>query len=301
MVFSLMLHPKWFQLFHLKKTDRTWTHAREIDQSRWNQFNASYPSSHDGKRKGKRKKKKNQTLSPHLRRPPEPVVQEAAASGITTAGRRRSGSPCCRRRDGGGEQEEDERPPWQSVRAHGDHLRLASELAGSLLVVSLTKLLYGGELLLLVILTRPYIGLWWWLYLNRIFLLRLFPIFPFAKSAHFFMGKAIFSPHFVTSTVISLVGPNASYSSEYFLLKNKLLRCNVCTTRMTLYDSICTLNSCCFNSSACSFCLWCSLCDVWWRHQLCFLFLGLSLYILVRAEYGGNQPPWMACPLKLKS
>lgn len=174
----------------------------------------------------KEKEKKNQTLSPHLRRPPEPVVQEAAASGITTAGRRRSGSPCCRRRDGGGEQEEDERPPWQSVRAHGDHLRLASELAGSLLVVSLTKLrtclaavagaklLYGGELLLLVILTPLYWPLVM-LYLNRIFLLHLFPIFPFAKSAHFFMGKAIFSPHFVTS-VISLVGPNASYSSEYF-------------------------------------------------------------------------------------
>lgn len=131
------------------------------------------------------------------------------------------------------------------------------------------KLLYGGELLLLVILTRPYIGLWWWLYLNRIFLLRLFPIFPFAKSAHFFMGKAIFSPHFVTSTVISLVGPNASYSSEYFLLKNKLLRCNVCTTRMTLYDSICTLNSCCFNSSACSFCLWC-------RRAACVMFDGAT-------------------------
>ena len=226
MVFSLMLHPKWFQLFHLKKTDRTWTHAREIDQSRWNQFNSSYPSSHDVKRKGKIKKKKNQTLSPHLRRPPEPVVQEAAASGITTAGRRRSGSPCCRRRDGGGEQEEDERPPWQSVRAHGDHLRLASELAGSLLVVSLTKLrtclaavagaklLYGGELLLLVILTPLY----WPLVMalpEQDFPVAFISYFSLCKICPFFHGKSNIFPHFVTS-VISLVGPNASYSSEYF-------------------------------------------------------------------------------------
>lgn len=220
-----------------------------------------------------KEKKKNQTLSPHLRRPPEPVVQEAPASGITTAGRRRSGSPCCRRRDGGGEQEEDERPPWQSVRAHGDHLRLASELAGSLLVVSLTKLrtclaavagaklLYGGELLLLVILTPLY----WPLVMalpEQDFPVAFISYFSLCKICPFFHGKSNIFPPFCHQYCHKFGGAQCQLQQRVFLLKNKLLRCNVCTTRMTLYDIICTLNSCCFNPSACSFCLWCSLCDV---------------------------------------